>query len=130
MLCVVLNIHLPSYLVQALEMLGKTASPIALFVIGGSLVGMSLKAVDLQSVILVGIKIILMPLTIFALLSILPNVSQEMLYAGTLLAALPMPIVFGIMGQHYGLSDKALSALMLSTILGFMLLSGLIAMWW
>jgi hypothetical protein len=41
-----------------------------------------------------------------------------------------MPIVFGIMGQHYGLSDKALSALMLSTILGFMLLSGLIAMWW
>ena len=130
MLCVVLNIHLPSYLVQALEMLGKTASPIALFVIGGSLVGMSLKAVDLQSVILVGIKIILMPLTIFALLSILPNVSQEMLYAGTLLAALPMPIVFGIMGQHYGLSDKVLSALMLSTILGFMLLSGLIAMWW
>ena len=60
-------------------MLGKTASPIALFVIGGSLVGMSLKAVDLQSVILVRIKIILMPLTIFALLSILPNVSQEML---------------------------------------------------
>ncbi len=130
MLCVVLKIHLPSYLVQALEMLGKTASPIALFVIGGSLVGMSLKAVDLQSVILVAIKIVLMPLTIFALLSILPNVSQEMLHAGTLLAALPMPIVFGIMGQHYGLSDKALSALMLSTILGFMLLSGLIAMWW
>ena len=111
-------------------MLGKTASPIALFVIGGSLVGMGLKAVDLQSIILVGFKIVLMPLTIFALLSILPNVSQEMLYAGTLLAALPMPIVFGILGQNYGLSDKALTALRLSTILGFMLLSGLIALWW
>ena len=130
MLCVILKIQLPSSIAQALEMLGKTASPIALFVIGGSLVGMSLKAVDLQSMTLVLIKIVLMPLTIFVLLSISPNVSQEMLYAGTLLAALPMPIAFGILGQNYGLGDKALSALMLSTILGFMLLSGLIAIWW
>lgn len=128
--CVILKIQLPLYLLQALDMLGKTASPIALFVIGGSLVGMSLKALNLQSVILVIFKVVLMPLTIFILLSLLPNVSQEMLYAGTLLAALPMPIAFGIMGQHYGLNDKALTALMLSTILGFMVLSGLIALWW
>lgn len=129
-ICIILNIHLPAYVVQALEMLGKTASPIALFVIGGSLVGMSLKAVNVQSVMLVGFKIVLMPLIIFVLLSILPNVSQEMRYAGTLLAALPMPIVFGILGQNYGLNDKALTALMLSTILGFVVLSGLIALWW
>ena len=129
-ICIVLNIHLPAYVVQALEMLGKTASPIALFVIGGSLVGMSLKAVNVQSVMLVGFKIVLMPLIIFVLLSVLPNVSQEMRYAGTLLAALPMPIVFGILGQNYGLNDKALTALMLSTILGFVVLSGLIALWW
>ena len=111
-------------------MLGKTASPVALFVIGGSLVGMSLKAIDLQSIILVLLKLVLMPLTIFILLSVLPDVTQEMRYAGTLLAALPMPIIFGIFGQNYGLSDKALSALMLSTLLGFMLISGLIAVWW
>lgn len=129
-ICIILNIHLPAYAVQALEMLGKTASPIALFVIGGSLVGMSLNAVNVQSVMLVGFKILLMPLIIFVLLSILPNVSQEMRYAGTLLAALPMPIVFGILGQNYGLNDKALTALMLSTILGFVVLSGLIALWW
>ena len=129
-ICIILNIHLPAYVVQALEMLGKTASPIALFVIGGSLVGMSLKAVNVQSVMLVGFKVLLMPLIIFVLLSILPNVSQEMRYAGTLLAALPMPIVFGILGQNYGLNDKALTALMLSTILGFIVLSGLIALWW
>lgn len=129
-ICIILNVHLPVYTVQALEMLGKTASPIALFVIGGSLVGMSLKAVNVQSVMLVGFKILLMPLIIFVLLSILPNVSQEMRYAGTLLATLPMPIVFGILGQNYGLNDKALTALMLSTILGFIVLSGLIALWW
>ena len=53
-----------------------------------------------------------------------------MRYAGTLLAALPMPIIFGILGQNYGLNDKALTALMLSTILGFVVISGLIALWW
>lgn len=130
MLCVLFKLQLPLSLIQVLAMLGKTASPVALFVIGGSLVGMSLKAIDLQSIILVLLKLVLMPLTIFILLSVLPDVTQEMRYAGTLLAALPMPIIFGIFGQNYGLSDKALSALMLSTLLGFMLISGLIAVWW
>ncbi|MDQ9944081.1 AEC family transporter, partial [Acinetobacter baumannii] len=61
---------------------------------------------------------------------LLPNVSQEMLYAGTLLAALPMPIAFGIFGQAYGLNERALTPLMISTIIGFMGVSGLIALWW
>lgn len=130
MTCVFLDIKIPTYAAHALEMLGKTASPIALFVIGGSLVGMSLKALNVQSIILVGFKIVLMPLTIFILFGFLPEVSQEMRYAGTLLAALPMPIIFGILGQNYGLNDKALTALMLSTILGFVVISGLIALWW
>lgn len=128
--CVLLELRLPNALNQILEMLGKTASPIALFVIGGSLVGIGLKAVDLQSLVLVLFKIVLMPLTIFGLLSVLPNVSREMLYAGTLLAALPMPIAFGIFGQTYGLNEKALTPLMLSTLCGFAVISALIAFWW
>lgn len=128
--CVLLELRLPNALNQILEMLGKTASPIALFVIGGSLVGIGLKAVDLQSLLLVLFKIVLMPLTIFGLLSVLPNVSREMLYAGTLLAALPMPIAFGIFGQTYGLNEKALTPLMLSTLCGFAVISVLIAFWW
>jgi predicted permease len=130
MSCVLLNLKLPATIDQILAMLGKTASPLALFVIGGSLVGIGLKAIDIQSLVLVFLKIILMPLTIFLLFSVLPNVSQEMLYAGTLLAALPMPIAFGIFGQTYGLNEKALTPLMLSTILGFGVVSSLIAFWW
>ena len=130
MSCVLFGLKLPAAIDQILAMLGKTASPLALFVIGGSLVGIGLKAVDIQSLILVSFKIVLMPLTIFLLLSVLPNVSQEMLYAGTVLAALPMPIAFGIFGQTYGLNEKALTPLMLSTVLGFGVVSGLIAFWW
>ncbi len=42
-LLVLLQLKLPTALAQVLEMLGKTASPLALFVIGGSLVGMKLQ---------------------------------------------------------------------------------------
>ncbi|CAM4065693.1 AEC family transporter [Acinetobacter pragensis] len=116
--CVLMQLKLPEFLVQVLEMLGKTASPLALFVIGGSLVGMKLSTVNVQSAVLVGLKVIVMPLLIFSLLWLM-DVSREMMFVGTLLAALPMPIAFGIFAQHYGLGEKALAPLVLSTIAGF-----------
>lgn len=122
MLCVFLNLKLPQSISQILEMLGKTASPLALFVIGGSLVGMKIQSLNLQSIVLVLLKVLLMPLTIFGILWML-DVSHEMLFVGTLLAALPMPIAFGIFGQHYGLHEKALAPLVLSTILGFVMVA-------
>ncbi|MBJ9986294.1 AEC family transporter [Acinetobacter sp. S40] len=128
--CILLDLQLPALVDQSLALLGKTASPLALFVIGGSLVGMGMTAVNLQSGLLVAFKVILMPLLIYSLLRVLPDVSQEMLYAGTILAALPMPIAFGIFGQAYGLNERALTPLMLSTILGFVGVSGLIVLWW
>nr|WP_257220050.1 MULTISPECIES: AEC family transporter [unclassified Acinetobacter] len=122
MLCVLLNFKLPQAIAQVLEMLGKTASPLALFVIGGSLVGMQIKSVNLQSIVLVAFKVLLMPLTIFGILWAL-DVNREMLFVGTLLAALPMPIAFGIFGQHYGLHEKALAPLVLSTVFGFVMVA-------
>lgn len=116
--CVLLQLKLPAALAQVLEMLGKTASPLALFVIGGSLVGMKLSSINLQSAVLVCFKVLLMPLTIFGLLWLL-DVSREMLFVGTLLAALPMPVAFGIFAQHYGLNEKALAPLVVSTVAGF-----------
>ncbi|MGY0202507.1 AEC family transporter [Acinetobacter soli] len=130
MSCILLDLRLPALLNQSLELLGKTASPLALFAIGGSLVGMGIKALNLQSALLVGMKVLLMPLLIFSLLSVLPNVSEEMLHAGTILAALPMPIAFGIFGQAYGLNERALTPLMLSTVIGFIGVSMLIILWW
>lgn len=128
--CILLDVNLPTTLDQSLELLGRTASPLALFAIGGSLVGIGITTVNTESVLLAILKVILMPSVIFSLFLITPNVSREMLYAGTLIAALPMPIAFGIFGQAYGLNEKALTPLMISTIVGFIGVSGLIALWW
>ncbi|MDR6797977.1 putative permease [Acinetobacter calcoaceticus] len=128
--CILLDVNLPTTLDQSLELLGRTASPLALFAIGGSLVGIGITTVNMQSVLLATFKVILMPFVIFALFLMTPDVSREMLYAGTLIAALPMPIAFGIFGQAYGLNEKALTPLMISTVVGFIGVSGLIALWW
>ena len=121
-LCILLDIQLPELLSSTLKMLGQTASPLALFVIGGSLIGMNLRSLTAFSWFLTAMKVIVMPLLIFSLLSAF-DVSREMLFIGTLLAALPMPIAFGIFAQHYGVQEKALPPLVLSTLMGFIVVA-------
>ena len=128
--CAIFEIHLPEQLNQVLALLGQTASPLALFAIGGGIVGLSIQYINLQTLYLVFSKNLLMPLCVFFGLSTFTQVSQEMLYAGTLIAALPMPSIFGIFGQVYGLDEKALTPLLLSTIVGFIVISCLITIWW
>lgn len=128
MVLAALELPLPQGLFIALERVGQTASPLALFVIGAGLVGISLRAIDIKSGVLVSFKLLLMPLCIFALLYGL-DASPETLYAGTLLAALPMPISFALFAEHYGMKQQALAPLMLSTVLGFPLLALLLSQW-
>lgn len=124
------KIEIPHQLDQVLLMLGQTASPLALFAIGGGIVGLSLKYVNLQSVYLVISSNLIFPLLVFLGLTYLTDVSQEMIYTGTIIASLPMPTIFAMLGQAYGLSEKTLTPLLMSTIVGFVVMSGLIAMWW
>lgn len=125
-----LGIKLPHQFNQVLLMLGQTASPLALFAIGGGIVGLSLKYVNVQSIYLVISSNILFPLMVFLGLTYLTDVSQEMVYAGTIIASLPMPTIFAMLGQVYGLSEKTLTPLLISTIVGFIVMSGLVALWW
>ncbi len=118
MACVLLNVQLPKVLAHTLTILGQTASPLALFVIGASLMGMTVKAINTHSWVLVLVKGLLMPAVIFMLLWSF-GVNNETLYVGTLIAALPMPIAFGIFAQHYGVHGKALAPLVMSTVFGF-----------
>ncbi|MCO8045766.1 AEC family transporter [Acinetobacter bohemicus] len=128
--CAVFEIRVPVYLDQVFAMIGQTASPLALFVIGGGIVGASLKYVNVESCYLVFSSNILMPLLMYLGLSQLTSLSQEMIYAGTLIAALPMPTLYGMLGQAYGLKERTLTPLLMSTIAGFIVASGLITLWW
>ena len=130
MACAIFQIEIPRQLDQVLAMIGQTASPLALFSIGGGIVGLTLKYVNVQSFYLVISSNLIMPLLMFLGLSYFTDVSQEMVYAGTIIAALPMPTIFAMLGQAYGLNEKTLTPLLMSTILGFIVVSVLISVWW
>ena len=124
-----LDLQIPHLIDQSLALLGQAASPLALFSIGGGIVGMSLKYINVQSFYLVASNNLLMPLLVFLGLSYVTDASDEMIFAGTVIAALPMPTIFGMLGQAYGANDKAMTPLLISTIFGFAVTSLIIAMW-
>ena len=126
----IFQIKIPQQLDQVLLLLGQTASPLALFAIGGGIVGLSLRYVNVESFYLVISSNIVMPLLVFLGLTYLTDVNQEMIYAGTLIACLPMPTIFAMLGQLYGLNEKTLTPLLMSTIVGFIVTSILITVWW
>ncbi len=128
--CAIFKIKIPHLVDQVFAMLGQTASPLALFIIGGGMVGLSIQSFNLQTVYLVVSKNICMPILVYLGLTYLTDLEQKMIYVGTLIAALPMPSIFGIFGQVYGVNEKALTPLMLSTFLGFVVVSVLIGFWW
>ena len=130
LLLALFNWRLPTPMLTAFEMVGKTASPLALFVIGASIATLPAMRISLSSVVLVMMSCVLMPVVIYSLFGLFPDVSPEMRCAGTLIAALPMPSAFAIFAQAYGLNEKALTPLMLSNLLGILGVSVLIYVWY
>lgn len=128
--CAIFKIQIPHLIDQVFAMLGQTASPMALFIIGGGMVGLTIQSFNKQTVYLVISKNICMPVLVYFGLTYLTDLDQKMIHAGTLIAALPMPSIFGIFGQVYGLNEKALTPLMISTLFGFIVVSVLIGSWW
>jgi hypothetical protein len=81
------------------------SSPLAFFIIGGGMVGLTIQSLNLQTIYLWS-KNICMPILVYLGLTHFTDLDQKMIYAGTLIAALPMPSIFGIFGQIYGLNEK------------------------
>ncbi|EZQ01009.1 AEC family transporter [Acinetobacter sp. Ver3] len=129
-LCAVFQVKLPHYIDQVFLMIGQTASPLALFVIGGSVAGLTLKYVNQQSLYIVLSSNFIFPIFMYLTLRFIAQAPMDIVYVGTLIAALPTPALFGMLGQAYGLNDRAITPLLMSTVIGFIVTAGLIILWW
>lgn len=110
-------IPLPEVLQKILEPLGKTAGPIGLFVVGGSLYGISsLKNTGRDAGILLLSKMILMPVLVYLLFMCMPNTNPEMIFAGVLLSSISMVTMFSVFGQSFDMGEKSSAILLLCTI--------------
>jgi malonate transporter len=109
----------PALLQRVLQMLAVVASPLALFVVGGSLVGLQLRGMLRDAAELAALKLLLHPLAVWLLLSLLPPLEPAMRSAALVIAAMPLASIVPVLGQRHGAGDFLAAVLMLATLASF-----------
>ncbi|WP_286237619.1 AEC family transporter [Neptuniibacter halophilus] len=114
------GLSLPAVLEQAIGTLGSSAPAVALFVIGGSLVGSSVsgRLADIGQMTL--FKLIFHPAAVALAIWLLPEFDPVMQTLAILMAAMPMASVLSLLGQRYGQTALCASSLVVATALSFM----------
>jgi len=118
---------MPAPLGRTVDLFAQASAALSLFVIGGSLVG--LKVNGLQSTvaqIVVG-KLLISPLVMWGLLTWVVPVADPALRSAVLLtSALPMMGIYTILSQRHGHGAVSAAASLVTTVLSFFSLSGLL----
>ncbi|KZB72033.1 MULTISPECIES: AEC family transporter [Thalassospira] len=117
------GITLPGPIFSVIDMLASASGPVALFVIGGGLVGLKLRGLRFDMARIVFGKLVLHPLIIFLLLGLVPDLDPLMKVAAVGFACAPMLSVYPIYGQRYGHEGMGAASLMAATSLSFITIS-------
>lgn len=121
-----LNVRLPAVIESTIQLVATAASPVALFVIGGSLVGLKLSGQRTDMAAVAIGKLVLHPLAVLAALWLLPATDPTLMVAAVVFAAMPMLSIYPVLGQRYGLDGFCAAALLATTILSFFTISTLL----
>lgn len=111
--------QLPQVAGRAMQMLAAVASPVALFVVGGTLVGLRLSGVLRDVAELAAFKLLLHPLAVLLFLWLLPPLAPELRLAALAFAAMPTATLVSVLAQRHQCGDLCAAALMLATLASF-----------
>jgi predicted permease len=121
------GLTMPSPLGRTVTLFAQASAALSLFVIGGSLVG--LKVDGLQgtvSQIVVG-KLLISPLVMWGVVAWVVPIADPALRSAVLLTgALPMLGIYTILNQRHGHGAVSAAALLVTTVVSFLTLSGLL----
>ena len=105
---------------KAIDLLANASAPVALIVIGGSLVRLDARGMG-GAVVRIGFaKLIGHPLAVFLLLLAIPITDPDLRHGALLLAAVPMASSYPIFGQRYGEGPLAAATLLVATATSFL----------
>ena len=120
-----LGITLPTMIERAVVLVANSSSAVALFSIGGMLVGLNVRGQRADLAASVTAKLLIMPavgvgLVVLLPLLGLPPLSQELRAAAVLTCALPSMSMVAGLGEQYGEGEFGAAAMMLSTVVSFL----------
>ena len=127
----VMRWQLPESLLRVINLFALASAGLSLFVIGGTLVGLPLNGMWRQIMPIVFGKLVLHPLAVLGMVTLLPwlgvaALEPQLRQAAVLMAAVPMMSIYPILAQSYGKEDMSAAALLATTVVSFVSLSGLI----
>ena len=122
----VAGFSLPEPVTVSVNMLGSVAAPAALFVIGGTLVGLPFRGMIGDVSKIVCGKLLLHPLLVLAALWLMPGTTTEMMIAGALFASVPMLSIYPILGLRYGLDALCATSMLVATVAAFFTISAFV----
>lgn len=122
--CVALmQIPISAPLARTVNMLALSSTALALFVIGGALVGLQTRGMRRDvSAIALG-KLLLHPLAVGLVVWLWPPQEPALRAAAVIYASMPMLSIYPILAQKYELDGFCAAALMLTTVLSFVTIS-------
>jgi predicted permease len=113
------GVQLPGPLARAVSMVADASAPVALFAIGGTLVGLRLTGIVGEiAQISIG-KLIVHPLAVVAAMQLIPIADPNLRRAAIVFACIPMISVYPILGGRYGQEKVCAAALLAATTASF-----------
>lgn len=120
------GLHLPAPISRGVGMVAVSCSALALFVIGGTLVGFGIRGAWRDVAAIAVGKLLVHPLAVMLLVMVLPAIPRELQMAIIITSAVPMMSIYPILAQKHGEEGLAASALLGTTIASFVTLTALL----
>ncbi|HEX5736888.1 MAG TPA: AEC family transporter [Hydrogenophaga sp.] len=126
-----LGLRLPDVISRTVNLFSAASGGLALFIIGGTLVGLKIKGLRRQVAMITVGKLVLHPLAVFGAVVLvpwlgLPAVTGDLRAAAVLSAAMPMLGIYPILAQRHGLQGFTAAALLVTTAASFFTLSAIL----
>jgi malonate transporter len=114
-----LGLRLPEPVARTVQLVATASSPVALFVVGGTLAGFSLRGVWRDVAFVGGAKLLLHPLAVGGMLWLLGPVDAALWTAAILFASSPMLSIYPVVAQKHGHEGLCAATLLATTAASF-----------
>jgi predicted permease len=116
LLTALLQPPLPEIVTRSIALVAAASSPVALFVIGGTLVGLQVRGLLGDVALIATGKLLLHPLAVLGLLWLLPPLDPALRTAAVVFAAMPMFSIYPVLAQKYHHEGFCAAALFATTV--------------
>lgn len=115
--------HLPEVLGRTVNLFSAACAGLALFVNGGSLVGLRVQGLWRQVSGIAFTKLLIHPLSVALFLWLFGPLERSLQISGVVLAAMPMMGIYPLLAQRFGQEGFCAAALLVTTLASFVTIS-------